>query len=84
MAWPPYFRELIVNAMASELSLPITDDLSKATFFNVKTYGGPREGGRGGFFGVAMSRNAANSTGRSIDDAVLLDARHGGVSGWPF
>jgi len=48
--WPPYLEQLVIYAMAAELAEPLTEQTTKADYFQRLAFGGPEEQGRGGLF----------------------------------
>ena len=74
-AFPAYFTEFMVLAMAGELAMPVTDQVSTADFYRAKAYGTPSENGNGGQLGRARRANSAQQPPQRIEDFTLLDVR---------
>lgn len=79
-AWPGYFEKLAVEALASTLALPVTENQTKEDWHTRKAYGNPSERGEGGLFGVAMRADSRGQSPRSLLDESdpMSDARFGG------
>lgn len=73
--FPPYFAELLTNATAAEIANAITDQNSKAELYHIKAWGSPSEGGRGGWFRLATSRDSQQQPPQVIEDFALIEAR---------
>lgn len=73
--WPPYFVELIVQAMAVELVIPITDQTGLWNNMFQLVYGTVVENGRGGMMGRAMGRNSREDPPQVFQDFTLIQAR---------
>lgn len=57
-AWPPWFTEFVATAGAAELAVPVSDQVSKKEALDVKAFGTPGDGGRGGLFAQCRTLNA--------------------------
>jgi hypothetical protein len=72
---PPYFIDLLVEALCSEIAMPITDQQSTATAHHQKAYGVPSENMRGGLFGQAMLRDSQGNASPVVNSDDLEVAR---------
>jgi hypothetical protein len=81
--WPGYFEEMIVEALAARLALPITENASKEELHSVKAFGNASEKMEGGLFGAAMRADARYMPTPSLLDASdpVTEARFGGSRG---
>lgn len=79
--WPGYFLTLAIEALASMLALPITENASKEQLHRAIAYGSPSERGRGGLFAVATDADATGESTRSLldDSDPMTMARFGGA-----
>jgi len=79
--WPGYFLTLAVEALASTLALPITENASKEQLHRAIAFGSPSENGRGGLFGSATAADSTGDATRGLldDHDPMADARFGGV-----
>ena len=73
--WPPYFVEVVVQAMAVELVIPITDQTGLWDKMFQRVYGTVVENGRGGMLGRAMARNSREDPPQVFQDFSLILAR---------
>lgn len=80
--WPGYFNTLAIEALASVLALPITENASKEELHRAIAYGTPSQNGRGGLFAVASAADQIGEpTQGLLDDYDLMRAtRFGGLS----
>jgi len=80
-AWPGYFLELAVEALASKLALPVTENQSKEVHHRVVAFGTAGQKGRGGLFGTAAEADAAGEPTQSLldDHDPMAEARFGGL-----
>jgi hypothetical protein len=78
--WPGYFLQLAVEALASNLALPITENASKEQLHRGIAFGSPTERGRGGLFGQATDADATGDATRGLldDHDPMASARFGG------
>jgi len=74
-AFPAYFSEFMVLAIASALAMPVTDQANTADFYHAKAYGTPSENGNGGALGRARRADSAQNPPQQIVDFSLVDAR---------
>ena len=72
---PYYFIHLLRHAMAGELGMVITDQISKADYFRSLAFGTPGENGRGGLFREAMNIDSRGQLPQVIEDYSLIDVR---------
>jgi len=72
---PTYFVQLLKYAMAAEIAETVTDQITKAEYFQVKAYGTPQENNRGGFFRTATNIDGANKSVETMEDFVLVAVR---------
>ena len=72
---PNYFVHFLRTAMASELAMVITDQVSKADYFRALAFGTPGENGRGGLFREAMNVDSRGQPPQVIEDYSLVDVR---------
>lgn len=78
--WPGLFRSAAVVALAAELAVPQTHDVTLATSLRQDAWGTPNEGRRGGLVGRAMAIDAASTPGPAIGDVDAFgSARSGGA-----
>jgi hypothetical protein len=78
--WPGYFHTLAIEAIASTLALPITENASKESLHRSIAYGSPSENGRGGLFRTATEADSTGDPTRSLldDHDPIASARFGG------
>lgn len=78
--WPGYFEELVVEALAARLALPITEIAAKEEWHTAMAYGTPSENREGGLFGAALRADARYQPTRGLldDDDPITEARFGG------
>jgi hypothetical protein len=87
-AWPAYFQQLMVYAVAADIAFAITDQQSVATAWYTRAYGSPSENGIGGAFGDAMTFDAQASANIGLQNNDLINARYGAMGAaydfiWP-
>ncbi|MDD9905663.1 MAG: hypothetical protein OXT06_19005 [Rhodospirillaceae bacterium] len=73
--WPPYFVDLVVQALMAEIAMAITDQSGLAQKQHEKVYGTPVENGQGGLFGRAKARNSREDPPNVFQDFSLILAR---------
>lgn len=73
---PSYFVRVLRYALAAELAIPITDQISKAEYYRNVTYGSPSENGRGGLLREAMNVDGSARPPEIIEDYTLVNARY--------
>jgi len=74
-AWPAYFVQLMKYMMAWHLAGPITDQDTKAAYWQGIAQGSPSENGRGGYFRTAMSIDGQGNTTPAFEDFTLTAVR---------
>ena len=72
---PAYFVRLLRTALAAELGIVVTDQLSKTDYFTALSFGTPGENGRGGLFREAMNVDSRGNPPQVIEDYSLIDVR---------
>jgi hypothetical protein len=72
---PAYFIRVLRAAMAAELAMVITDQVTKADYFRGLAYGSPAENGRGGLLREAMNVDSRGQLPPVIEDYSLIDVR---------
>ena len=78
--WPGYFQELIVNALAAKIALPITDDLQQSNYYTNAAFGTPSSNNKGGLYYTAICADAKQNPPRAIINNPLLNARFGSIN----
>jgi len=73
---PTYFVQLLKYAMAAEIAETVTDQITKADYFERKAYGTPGENRRGGYFRVAANIDGASKSVERMDDYSLIQVRY--------
>lgn len=73
---PNYFVRLLRTALASELAIIVTDQISKADYFRALAYGTPGENGRGGLFRDAVNIDSRGQLSKAIEDFTLIEVRY--------
>ena len=74
-AFPAYFVEFLVLAIASALAMPITDQANTAELYRGLAYGLPSDNGNGGQLARARRANSAQQPPQRIENFSLEDAR---------
>ena len=72
---PTYFVLLLKYAMAADIAETVTDQITKADYFERKAFGSPGENRRGGQMRVAMNIDGANKSVERIEDYSLIAVR---------
>ena len=72
---PVYFVQLLKYMMAWHLSYPITDQDSKAQYWQGVAVGAPSENGRGGYMRTAIQMDGQGQPTNYIDDFALIAVR---------
>ena len=72
---PVYFVQLLKYMMAWHLSYPITDQDSKAQYWQGVAVGAPSENGRGGYMRTAIQMDGQGQPNNYIDDYALIAVR---------
>jgi hypothetical protein len=73
---PVYFVQLLKYMMAWHLSYPITDQDSKAQYWQGVSVGSAAENGRGGYMRTAMQMDSQGQPNNYIDDYALIAVRY--------
>lgn len=73
---PVYFIQLLKYQMAWHLAEPITDQVSKTTYWKEVALGTPGEGNRGGYLRTAMNIDGQGNTPQQIEDYSLIAVRY--------
>ena len=74
-AMPQYFVQLLKYMMAWHLAYTITEQETKAAYWQGVAVGGPVENGRGGYFRQAANMDAQGQPPQQINDFSLIAAR---------
>ena len=74
-ALPTYFVQLLKYAMAADIAETVTDQLTKAEYFERKAFGSPDENRRGGYFRVATTIDGSTNSIDAIEDYTLTAVR---------
>ena len=72
---PVYFVQLLKYMMAWHLSYPVTDQDSKAQYWQGVAVGAPSENGRGGYMRTAIQMDGQGQPTNYIDDFALIAVR---------
>lgn len=73
---PVWFVQLLKYIMAWHLSVPITDQVEKAQYWQSVAIGSPGENGRGGYMRTAMNIDGQNQPTNGIKDFSLIAVRN--------
>jgi hypothetical protein len=73
---PVWFVQLLKYLVAWHISIPITDQVDKAQYWQSVAVGAPSENGRGGYMRTAMNIDGQNQPTNSIKDFSLIDVRN--------
>lgn len=73
---PVYFVQLLKYMMAWHLAEPLTDQVSKAQYWQGVAVGAPSENGRGGYFRIAANIDGQGQTPQAIEDFSLIAVRY--------
>lgn len=73
---PVWFVQLLKYLMAWHLSVPITDQVDKAQYWQSVAIGSPAENGRGGYMRTAMNIDGQNQPVNGIKDFSLIAVRN--------
>jgi len=74
-ALPTYFVQLLKYAMAAEIAETVTDQITKAEYFERKAFGSPSENRRGGYFRVASNIDGSSKAIERMEDYSLIAVR---------
>lgn len=72
---PTYFVQLLKYAMAADIAETVTDQITKADYFERKAFGSPGENRRGGQMRVCMNIDGANKPTEAFEDYSLIAVR---------
>jgi hypothetical protein len=72
---PAYFIQLLVYMMTWHLAEPVTDQITKAQYWEQVTLGTAAENGRGGYLRQAMNADGRGKSNYAINDFPLTDVR---------
>ena len=72
---PVWFVQLLKYLMAWHLSVPVTDQVDKAQYWQSVAIGSPGENGRGGYMRTAMNIDGQNQPVNGIKDFSLIAVR---------
>lgn len=73
---PVWFVQLLKYLVAWHISIPITDQVDKAQYWQSVAVGAPSENGRGGYMRTAMNIDGQNQPTNSIKDFSLIEVRN--------
>lgn len=73
---PVWFVQLLKYLMAWHLSVPVTDQVDKAQYWQSVAIGSPGENGRGGYMRTAMNIDGQNQPVNGIKDFSLIAVRN--------
>jgi hypothetical protein len=73
---PIYFVQLLKYLLAWHLSVPITDQTEKASYWQSIAVGTPGENGRGGYMRQAMNIDGQGQPVNAIQDFSLINVRY--------
>jgi len=74
-AMPRYFVQLLKYAMAADIAEAVTDQITKADYFERKAFGNPGENRRGGYFRVATGIDGSTNSIDAVEDYTLTAVR---------
>ena len=72
---PPYFVRLLKTAVAAELAVVVTDQISKADYYKNQAFGSPGQNNRGGYLREAMNIDGRGKSSEVIEDYPLVSVR---------
>lgn len=75
-AMPPYFVQLLIYALAADLAMPITEQLTTAQYWREVAFGSPSENNRGGHFRVATGIDSRGRPPPIIESDDLIETRY--------
>ncbi len=73
---PVYFVQLLKYMMAWHLAEPLTDQATKAQYWQSVAVGAPSDNGRGGYFRIAANIDGQGQTPQAIEDFSLIAVRY--------
>lgn len=75
-AMPAYFIQLLNYMMAWHLADPVTDQTTKAQYWQAIAVGSPSENNRGGYFRTATTIDGQGNTTQAFEDYSLINVRY--------
>lgn len=75
-AMPAYFIQLLQYMMAWHLAEPVTDQASKAQYWQQVAVGSPAENNRGGYFRTSTTIDGQGNTTQAFEDYSLINVRY--------
>lgn len=72
---PTYFVQLLKYAVAADIAETVTDQITKADYFERKAFGTPSENRRGGYMRVAMNIDGGSKQTERMEDFSLVAVR---------
>lgn len=75
-AFPAYFTEFVVLAIASVVAIPVTDQTTTAKFYDQLAYGLPSENRAGGQLARARYSDSSQQPPQILEDYTLIDVRN--------
>ena len=80
--WPVWFTDFVATAVAAELAMPVSDQVSKAEMLSLMAYGSKAFAGRGGLFAQCRRLDGQTQTTKTLFSRgdPLTAARFGGVT----
>ena len=76
-SWPAWFEELAVLALAAAIAEAISEQSTKAQYFQQLAFGAPSEQGKGGYFRICRQQDAQTGGINMVRNFALMDARLG-------
>jgi len=76
--WPAWFEDLVVEATAAALAMPVTETLNKAQYHNQIAFGLPSDNGEGGLYSQARRLDSKSKVNKSFipsSGGPLIEAR---------
>lgn len=82
--WPGYFLRLVIEVLAAEFALPVTENASRDEYHRRVAFGAITGDGQGGLFGRAMRAAARGEPTRGLldDSDPMQEVRFGGYRRW--
>jgi hypothetical protein len=79
-AWPPYFTNLVRNALAADFAMAVGAGPTAGQYFHQRAFGSPSEGRGGGLMQTARRIDSQQQPPQRILSNPLLSARFAGRS----
>lgn len=76
--WPEYFVDFMVHALAARIAMPLTEDMTRVSFYDTKAWGSDPSI-PGGLFAQAKNRDFQGKPPVILESFELIEARHGGL-----